>query len=91
MILLDEKPVTVTDLFHALPDVEQIRVILKARGWSYRRAAKVLGCSHVHLAYVMSGARSSRRLMAKIARIGESPVAYRGYGFAARQHLRRAG
>jgi hypothetical protein len=33
----------------------------------------------------------SQGLMAKIARIGESPVAYRGYGFAARPHLRRAG
>ena len=69
----------------------EARATLKARGWSYRRAAKVLGCSHVHLAYVMSGARTSRRLLGKIAGIGESPVAYRGHGFAARTHLRRAG
>lgn len=39
---------------------------LKTSGWSYRRAAPVLGVSYQHLSEVLNGRRQSRRLLAKI-------------------------
>jgi hypothetical protein len=40
---------------------------LKSKGWSYRRAAPLLGVSYVHLAKVLGGHRESRRLLMAIA------------------------
>jgi transcriptional regulator with XRE-family HTH domain len=57
---------------------------LRAQGWSMRRAADELGVTHVHLAYVLSGARESRRLIEAAAALGRSPVPYRRTGFARR-------
>ena len=42
------------------------RGTLKARGWSYRAAAPVLGVTYQHLCYVLNGHRASRRVMASI-------------------------
>lgn len=36
---------------------------LKARGWSYRRAAPILGVTYQHLSEVLNGKRHSRRLL----------------------------
>lgn len=43
-----------------------IKRSLHKRGWSYRRAAPVLGVSYQHLSEVLNGKRQSRRLLAKI-------------------------
>lgn len=40
---------------------------LKAKGWSYRTAAPVLGVHYTHLARVLTGRRISRRLIDAIA------------------------
>lgn len=40
---------------------------LKTKGWSYRRAAKPLGVHYSHLCLVLTGKRSSRRLLGKIS------------------------
>lgn len=40
---------------------------LKTRGWSYRRAAPLLGVSYQHLSEVLNGKRASLRLLSKIA------------------------
>jgi lambda repressor-like predicted transcriptional regulator len=61
------------------------RASLRERGWSLRRAAAELGCTHVHLAYVLSGARTSKRLMGKIEMLGPSPIPFREVGFAVRK------
>lgn len=42
---------------------------LKARGWSYRRAAPQLGVTYQHLSEVLNGKRNSRRLLAKIEQL----------------------
>ena len=44
---------------------------LKTKGWSYRTAAPALGVCYQHLAFVLTGRRTSRRLL---ARIHELPV-----------------
>ena len=54
---------------------ERAKVTLKQKGWSYRRAAPVLGVNYVHLAYVLTGKRISRRLLEKIESIPEAPTA----------------
>ena len=48
---------------------------LKAKGWSYRRAAPHLGVNYVHLALVLTGKRESRRLLHRIAALPVSPEA----------------
>lgn len=42
---------------------------LRARGWSYRRAAPQLGVCYQHLALVLTGRRESQRLLARIEAI----------------------
>jgi len=42
---------------------------LKHKGWSYRTAAPVLGVCYQHLALVLTGRRTSRRLLAAIANL----------------------
>ena len=48
---------------------QQGRLTLKERRHSYRSAAAVLGCSFTHLAYVMTGARTSQSLLRRILEI----------------------
>jgi len=43
------------------------KVTLKRKGWTYRAAAKHLGYSYTHFAYVMTGRRSSRVFMQRLA------------------------
>lgn len=49
------------------PKIRKARKILRARGWSYRSAAPLLGISYQHLAMVLTGRRESKRLLAAIA------------------------
>ncbi|PYJ86379.1 MAG: transcriptional regulator [Verrucomicrobia bacterium] len=48
---------------------KQAKATLKRRGWSYRRVAPVLGVSFTHLAKVLTGRRSSNRLLAEIKKL----------------------
>jgi hypothetical protein len=89
MIFCEGKPVTIAHLFESLPDVEKARLIMRARGWSVRRAAKAIGCTHVHLAYVLSGTRTSRSLTEKLTNIGKSPTPYKAQGFGLKKYCRR--
>jgi lambda repressor-like predicted transcriptional regulator len=57
---------------------------LKKKGWSNRRAAPVLGVTYPHLNKVLNGHRESRRLLAAIAELPQSPVPYMRSGFASR-------
>lgn len=45
---------------------ELAKVTLKNRGWSYRRAAPLLGVSYQHLSDVLNGKRHSRSLLRRI-------------------------
>lgn len=47
----------------------QAKRTLRARGWSYRRAAPQLGVCYQHLALVLTGRRESQRLLARIEAI----------------------
>lgn len=42
---------------------------LKANGWSYRRAAPVLGVTYQHLCEVLNGRRQSARLVRRVGRL----------------------
>ena len=63
---------------------QQAKQHLKSLGWSYRRAAPLLGVTHIHLAYVLNGQRQSRRLLSEISEMGPSPTPYSHTGFALR-------
>lgn len=45
---------------------QQAKRQLKSKGWSYRAAAPRLGVHWAHLAKVLTGVRTSRRLLRKI-------------------------
>ena len=47
-------------------NVQQVKVELKRKGWSYRSAAPVLGTSYSFLARVLNGHQKSARLLAAI-------------------------
>ena len=49
--------------------LQQAKRTLRARGWSYRRAAPQLGVCYQHLALVLTGRRESQRLLARIEAI----------------------
>lgn len=40
--------------------------LLRAKGWTLRPAAKLLGVNHVHLHYVLNGSRPSASLLRRI-------------------------
>lgn len=46
--------------------VAKARAHFYAAGWSYRSAAKELGCSYQHLCEVLTGKRPSRRLISRV-------------------------
>lgn len=46
--------------------VARARAHFYAAGWSYRSAAKELGCSYQHLCEVLTGKRPSRRLISRV-------------------------
>lgn len=46
--------------------VSSARRHMRRAGWSYRAAAKHLGCSNTHLALVLTGRRESRSLLQRI-------------------------
>lgn len=45
---------------------------LKARGWTYRRAAPLLGVTYQHLCLVLNGQRESARLLRRISAIPDA-------------------
>lgn len=58
-----------------MPEFTREKLQLKKRGWSYRRAAKALGCSYQHLTYVLNGQRPSARLIKKVRALGPAEAA----------------
>ncbi len=59
------------------PTPEEAKQILKARGWSYRRAAPALGVHYMHLYAVLSGQRESRSLLNRIASLPKTTPPYK--------------
>ncbi len=53
--------------------IDTAKRVLKARGWSYRRAAPVLGVTYQHLCEVLNGHRQSERILRQIADLPPSP------------------
>lgn len=51
-------------------DRHKAKKTLKRGGWTYRKAAPVLGVSYQHLSDVLNGHRYSRRLLVKVAELG---------------------
>ena len=51
-----------------------IKKILREKGWSYRRAAPVLGVDYAYLCRVANGFYQSRRLALKILQLPQAPV-----------------
>ena len=62
----------------------RLKMVLRAKGWSNRRAAMAIGCQYQHLSYVINGHRHSKRIAAAIIALGHSPQAYTCAGFARR-------
>ena len=46
---------------------------LRAKGWSLRPAAKMLGVSPTHLHYVVNGTRPSASLLRRVANLPATP------------------
>jgi transcriptional regulator with XRE-family HTH domain len=60
-----------------------IRQELRKKGWSWRRAAKAVGCSYTHLAHTLTGRRESNPLLQRLNALPPSTHPYRATGFAA--------
>lgn len=60
----------------------ELKEILFAKGYSIRRAARALGCHHVHLARFLSGARDSRNLESAIPALPQAEIPRKLSGFA---------
>lgn len=54
---------------------ESIKRQFKAGGWSYRRAAPVLGVTYQHLSEVLNGRRESQRLLRAVAALPATEAA----------------
>ena len=48
------------------PDVIKAREVLARKGWSYRKAAPLLGVCYQHLGLVLTGHRPYRTIVRKI-------------------------
>jgi hypothetical protein len=46
---------------------------LRAKGWTLRPAAKLLGVNHVHLYYVLKGCRPSASLLRRVEALPTKP------------------
>lgn len=56
------------------PDIQAARNALRRKGWTQAAAARQLNVSAVHLCYVLTGRRASRRLLAAIHALPECPT-----------------
>ncbi len=74
----------------AMLERNEVRRLLKSRGWSYRRAGAYLGISYPHICLVLQGKRESKRLLRAIAALPDSPEPYRECGFATTPYRRTA-
>jgi hypothetical protein len=52
---------------------ERARTTLKRKGWTYRTAAPHLSVTYQHLCLVLTGKRSSARLLERIAALPAGP------------------
>lgn len=57
----------------AAPEIQAARNHLRRKGWTQAAASRRLGVSTVHLCYVLTGRRESRRLLAAIMALPENP------------------
>jgi transcriptional regulator with XRE-family HTH domain len=55
------------------PEIQAARNALRRKGWTQKAAAARLGISNVHLCYVLTGRRTSRRVLTAIAALPENP------------------
>jgi len=55
------------------PDIQAARNALRRKGWTQAAAAQHLGISAVHMCYVLTGRRVSRRLLSQIHALPECP------------------
>ena len=63
--------------------IARAKRILRARGWSWRRAAQHMGYSQSHLAQMLTGQRPlSMPAVQRIRALPQSTVHYRASGFA---------
>jgi transcriptional regulator with XRE-family HTH domain len=53
--------------------VQEARNTLRRKGWTQADAARVLGVSAVHLCFVLTGKRESRRILNAITHLPENP------------------
>mgnify|MGYP003894401437 CR=1 FL=1 len=56
------------------PEVQAARNDLRRKGWSQAEAARELGVSSVHLCYVLTGRRNSKRILTAIHNLPENPI-----------------
>ena len=56
------------------PEVQAARNHLRRPGWSQAEAARHLGVSTVHLCYVLTDRRISKRLLTAIRHLPENPI-----------------
>ena len=64
--------------------LQQAKSTLKNKGWSYRRAAPLLGVRQESLSRILNGQFQNRRVLRAIEHLPASPVKYQHVGFARR-------
>jgi predicted transcriptional regulator len=55
------------------PAVQAARNELRNKGWKHAEVARLLGVSTVHLSYVLTGRRESRRILDAISNLPHNP------------------
>lgn len=69
------KPDTAAPGATGIMSANKAKELLKKKGWSYRKAAPVLGVCYQHLSDVLNGQRESRRILNAIQELPEAPHA----------------
>jgi hypothetical protein len=66
-----DRPASVTEISS---EVQAARNALRRKGWTQVAAALALGVTPIHLNYVLTGRRQSRRIITEIMRLPENPT-----------------
>ena len=74
----------------AIFSAEEARETLRAKGYSFRRAAIALGRSYSHVSKVLSGIHHSDTLLSEVAGLPPSSIPFRVSGFALRKSQKGA-
>jgi hypothetical protein len=83
--MVDKKQMKAGQIMKLLSEADKAKEMLRAKGWSNRRACQFLGISLNHISCVLNGHRQSRRLLIQISKMPISSEPYKNLGFGRRK------